>query len=78
MTAEKLKAEVRDAAPEVREELFTLLCVLRRAQEPGRAADLTARLNDPARWIPEDEAARRLAFTGGELTRSCTSAKLPP
>lgn len=62
MTAEKLKAEVRDAAPEVREELFTLLCVLRRAEEPGRAAELTARLNDPARWIPEDEAARRLGL----------------
>ena len=62
MTAEELKAEVRAAAPEVREELYTLLCVLRRAQEPGRAAALAARLDDPAGWISEEEAARRLGL----------------
>jgi hypothetical protein len=62
MTTEELKAGVRDATPEVREELYTLLCVLRRAQQPGRAQLLASRLDDPTRWVSEDEAARRLGI----------------
>ena len=36
MTLEEFKAEVRAAPPEVREELFTLLAVLRRAGNPTK------------------------------------------
>ena len=47
MTLDELKAEVRDASPEVREELFTLLAVLRRARDPERARMLAGKLDDP-------------------------------
>ena len=38
MTLEEFKAEVRAASPEVREELFTLLGTLRRAENPSGAS----------------------------------------
>jgi hypothetical protein len=60
MTLDELKAEVRAASPEVREELFAFLEVLRRASDPERVRKLAAKLDDPSRWIPADEAARRL------------------
>jgi hypothetical protein len=60
MTLDELKAEVRAASPEVREELFTFLGVLRRAGDPQRAHRLAAKLDDPGRWISEEDAARRL------------------
>ena len=67
MTIQELKAEVRDASPEVREELFTLLAVLRRARDPERARVLAGKLDDPSRWVSEEAAARRLGLeTGGE------------
>ena len=66
MVAEKLKAEVCAASPEMRQELYTLLCALRRAQDPGRGQMLAARLDDPARWISEDEAARRLGLASDD------------
>ena len=66
MTPEELKAGVRDASPEVREELFTLLSVLRRARTPERAQMLAGKLDDPSRWISEEEAARRLGLETGE------------
>ena len=68
MTIQELKAEVRDASPEVREELFTLLAVLRRARDPERARMLAGKLDDPSRWISEEEAARRLGLESGEST----------
>ena len=51
MTLDELKAEVRDASPEVREELFTLLAVLRRARDPERAR------------VPGIEASAALVFS---------------
>ena len=63
MTLEEFKTEVRAASPEVREELFTLLGVLRRAGNPTRARELAAKLDDPARWVSEDDAARRLGLS---------------
>ena len=66
MTLAELKTEVRHASPELREELFTLLGVLRRAGDPQRAQALAAKLDDPARWISEEVAAQRLGLeTGG-------------
>ena len=65
MTLAELKAEVRDATPEVREELFTLLAVLRRARDPERARVLAGKLDDPSRWVSEEEAARRLDLESG-------------
>ena len=66
MTLAELKSEVRDASPEVREELFTLLGVLRRAGDPQRARALAGKLDDPTRWISEEVAAQRLGLeTGG-------------
>ena len=62
MTLDELKSELRDASPETREELFTLLGALRRAQDPARGQRLAARLADPARWISADEAAARLGL----------------
>lgn len=66
MTLDELKAEVRAASPEVREEIFTLLAVLRRARDPGRAKVLADKLDDPTRWISEENAARRLGIENGE------------
>ena len=66
MTLAELKNEVRDASPEAREELFTLLGVLRRAGDPERARVLAAKLDDPARWISEEVAAQRLGLETGE------------
>ncbi len=62
MSLEELKAEVRSASPEAREELFTLLGVLRRAGDRDRGRTLAARLDDPAGWVPEEDAARRLGM----------------
>jgi hypothetical protein len=62
MTLDQLKAEVLAASPEVREELFTLLGVLRRARDPNRARVLAEKMDDPHRWVPEEEAARRLGL----------------
>jgi hypothetical protein len=66
MTLDELKAEVCAASPEAREELFTLLGVLRRARDPERARALAGKLDDPSRWISEDEAARRLGLGTGD------------
>lgn len=66
MTPDELKAGVRAASPEVREELFTLLGVLRRARDPERARALAAKLDDPCRWVSEEEAARRLGLENGD------------
>jgi hypothetical protein len=66
MTLDELKAEVRAASPEVREELFTLLGVLRRGRDPERMRMLAGKLDDPSRWVSEEEAARRLGFESGE------------
>jgi hypothetical protein len=66
MTLDELKAEVRAASPEVREELFTLLAVLRRARDPRRAQVLADKLDDPSRWVSEEDAARRLGLETGE------------
>jgi len=65
MTLDELKAEVRAASPEVREEIFTLLAVLRRAPDPERARILADKLDDPKRWISEEDAARRLGLQNG-------------
>lgn len=66
MTLAELKTEVRDASPEVSEELFTLLGVLRRAGDPERARVLAEKLDDPTRWVSTDVAAKRLGLeTGG-------------
>ena len=62
MTTDELKAELRAAAPEVREELFTLLYVMRRASDPDRAQMLAAKLDDPNRWVSEHDAAHRLGL----------------
>lgn len=67
MTLDELKAEVRAArAPEVREEIFTLLGVLRRARDPKRERMLAEKLDDPSRWISEEETARHLGLETGE------------
>jgi hypothetical protein len=66
MTLDELKAEVRAASPEVRDELYTLLAVLRRANDPQRPRTLAAKLDEPVRWISEEEAARRLGLSAGE------------
>ncbi len=66
MTLDELKAEVRAAPPEVREELYTLLGVLRRAGDPERARALAAKLDEPGRWVSEEEAERRLGLGNGE------------
>jgi hypothetical protein len=67
MTTEELKAGVREASPEVREELYVLLGVLRRAGQPGRAQALARKVDDPTGWISEEEAARRLGVeTNGD------------
>jgi hypothetical protein len=66
MTPDELKAEVRAASPEVREELFTLLGVLRGARNPERARMLAGKLDDPSRWVSEEEAARRLRLETGD------------
>ena len=66
MTTDELKAELRAASPEVREELFTLLYVMRRASDPGRARMLAAKLDDPTRWISEQDAASRLGLAADE------------
>jgi hypothetical protein len=66
MTLDDLKAEVRAASPEVREEIFTLLAVLRRARDPERARVLAGKLDGPGRWVSEEEAARRLGLEPGE------------
>jgi len=67
MTPDELKAEIRAASPEVREEIFTLLGVLRRAHDPERARMLAGKLDDESRWVPEEEAARRLGVEADEL-----------
>jgi hypothetical protein len=64
MSIEQLKAELRAASPETQEELFTLLAVLRRAGDPQRPQRLAEKLDDPARWVSEEEAARRLGLEG--------------
>ena len=66
MTTDELKAELRAAAPEVREELFTLLYVMRRASDPDRARMLAAKLDDPTRWLSEQDASRRLGLATDE------------
>jgi hypothetical protein len=60
MTVEQLKAELRAASPEVQEDLLTFLRVLRRSGQPARQRDLAAKLDDPTRWIAQEDAARRL------------------
>jgi len=66
MTPDELKAEVCAASPEVREELFTLLGVLRRARDPERQRMLAVKLDDPSRWVSEKDAARRLGLETGD------------
>jgi hypothetical protein len=60
MSIEQLKAELRAASPEAQEELFTLLGVLRRSGDPERQRRLAEKLDDPGRWVSEEDAARRL------------------
>jgi len=67
MTLEELKAEVRAASPEVREELFTLIGFLRRKRDPEHTRALSAKLDDPSRWVTEAEAARQLGLESNEL-----------
>jgi hypothetical protein len=62
VTIDQLKAELRAASPEVQEELLTMLRVLRRSRDPERAQRLAERLDDPSRWVTEEEAARRLGL----------------
>lgn len=66
MTLEALKAEVRSASPEVQAELLTLLSALRRSLDPTRQSELASKLDEPGRWISEDEAARRLGMVDGD------------
>jgi hypothetical protein len=66
MTLTELKAEVRSASPEVREELFTLLGVLRRAADPKRPQVLADKIDDTSRWVSEHDAARRLGLETDE------------
>ncbi len=63
MTPDELKAEVRAASPEVREELFTLLGAMRRSRDPSRPRALAMKLDDPLRWVSEEEAASRLGLS---------------
>ena len=62
MTLTELKAEIRAASPEVREELFTLLGVMRRVTDPKRPQVLADKLDDASRWVSEHDAARRLGL----------------
>lgn len=62
MTIDQLKAELRAASPEAQEELFTLLGVIRRSGDSERQRRLTEKLDDPSRWIPAAEVARRLGL----------------
>jgi hypothetical protein len=68
VTLDELKAEVRAASPEVREEFFTLLGGLRRASDPERGRVLAAKLDDPTRWVSEEDAARRLGLETSDPT----------
>ena len=63
MGIEQLKAELRAASPETQEELFTLLGVLRRAGDPARQRRLAEKLDSPAGWVSEEDAARRLGLS---------------
>jgi len=62
VSIEQLKAELRAASPEAQEELFALLGALRRAGQPERRRKLTEKLDDPARWVTEEDAVRRLGL----------------
>jgi hypothetical protein len=62
VTIDQLKAELRAASPEVQEELFAMLRVLRRARDPERGRRIAERLDDPSRWIMEEEVAKRLGL----------------
>ena len=62
MGIEQLKAELRAASPEMQEELFTLLGVLRRSGDPARKRRLAEKLDSPAGWVSEEDAARRLGL----------------
>lgn len=64
MSIEQLKAELCAASPETQEELFTLLGVLLRAGDPARRRRLAEKLNDPQRWVTQEDAARRLGLEG--------------
>jgi hypothetical protein len=59
VSIEKLKAELRAASPETQAELFVLLGALRRAGTLQRRKELSEKLDNPARWVTEEEAARR-------------------
>ena len=60
MTIEQLKAELLAAALETREAIFRWLGALRRSCDPERARRLAEKLDDPARWVTEADAAQRL------------------
>jgi hypothetical protein len=62
VSIEQLKAELRAASPETQVELFVLLGALRRSAEPDRKQSLSAKLDDPTRWVTEEDAARRLGL----------------
>lgn len=62
MTIEQLKSELRDASPEAQSELFTFLVALRRSNAPGRPRQLATLLDEPTRWVKEEDAARRLGM----------------
>lgn len=62
MGIEQLKAELRAASPEMQEELFTLLGVLRRSGDPARQQRLAEKLDSPTGWVSEEDAARRLGL----------------
>jgi hypothetical protein len=62
MTLETLKQEMESASPEVRNALFYHLLELRRRDKPGQEKNYAAMLDDPSRWVSEEEAARRLGI----------------
>jgi len=61
MSIEQLKAELRAASPETQTELFLLLGMLRRSNDPERRR-LAEKLDDPTRWAVEEDAAQRLGL----------------
>ncbi len=62
MSIEQLKAELRAASPETQTELFLLLGMLRRSNDPERRRLLAEKLDDPTRWVVEEDAAQRLGL----------------
>ena len=62
MSIEQLKAELRAASPETQTELFLLLGMLRRSNDPERRRRLAEKLDDPTRWVVEEDAAQRLGL----------------